>query len=336
MKKTFLFLSSLLLIISCTESAQKNQDSPVSKDGVFAHPSIAVITAEIDVNPNAAHLYYKRARALRDLNEDSIALNDFKKATQLDSTKAVYFSAIGELLFEHKDIEGSVKWFKKAIQIDPKDPIAHLKFAKMLLFVNDNQKSFDEINTVLRRDPYNPEAYFLKGMVYKNMNDTAKSISSFQTAVQVDPGYQPAILQLAMIFAAKNDDLAVQYYDNAFAADTTQMVALHGKAMYYQEHNQIEKAKEVYRIIILHDDQYADAYFNRGWLLMQQDSLVKAEKQFDFVTKIEPNNAEAYYNRGVCKELLKRPTEALNDYKQALQFDAAYTEAKAALKRLSK
>jgi hypothetical protein len=38
----------------------------------------------------------------------------------------------------------------------------------------------------------------------------------------------------------------------------------------------------------------------------------------------------------VCKELLKRPAEALNDYKQALQFDAAYSEAKAALKRLSK
>jgi tetratricopeptide (TPR) repeat protein len=338
MKKTFLylFLSSLIVFISCTDSVQKNQGSPVSKDGVFAHPSVAVVSAEIEEHPNEAHLYFKRAKALRDLNEDSIALNDFKKATQLDSTKAIYFSAIGELLFEHKDIEGSVKWFKKAIQIDPKDPIAHLKFAKMLLFVNDNQKSFDEINTVLRRDPYNPEAYFLKGMVYKNMNDTAKSISSFQTAVQVDPGYQPAILQLAMIYAAQHDDLAIKYYDNAFATDTTQMVALHGKAMYYQEHNQIEKAKEVYRTIILHDDQYADAYFNRGWLLMQQDSLAKAEKQFDFVTKIEPNNAEAYYNRGVCKELLKRPTEALSDYKQALQFDAAYTEAKAAFKRLSK
>lgn len=338
MKKTFLFLllSCFTLIVACTESVQKNQASQVSKDGIFAHPSVAAITAEIEKNPSAANLYYKRAKALRALNEDSIALNDFKKATQLDSTKAIYFSAIGELLFEHKDVEGSVKWFKKAIQIDPKDPIAHLKFAKMLLFVNDNQKAFDEINTVLRKDPYNPEAYFLKGMVYKNMNDTPKSISSFQTAVQVDPGYQPAILQLAMIYAAKNDDLAIKYYDNAFAADTTQMVALHGKAMYFQEHNQAEKAKEVYRNIIMHDDQYADAYFNRGWLLMQQDSLAKAEKQFDFVTKIEPNNAEAYYNRGVCKELLKRPSEALNDYKQAIEFDPEYVEAKAALKRLSK
>lgn len=324
----------ILLLASCGGRQQKtNVQQP--KDGVFAHPSVAIISTQIEANPKDASLFYKRAKALRDLREDSLALNDFKKATQLDSSKAIYFSAIGELLFEHKDVEGSVKWFKKAIEIDPKDPVAHLKFAKMLMFVNDNKKAFDEVNTVLRRDPYNAEAYFLKGMVYKNMNDTAKSISSFTTAVQVDPYYQPAVLQLAMIYAAKKDTLALSYFDNAFIADTTQMVALHGKAMFYQDLGQLEKAKLMYKKCIIHDAQYADAYFNMGWILMQQDSLEKAIRQFDFVTKIEPTNAEAYYNRGVCKELLKRKPEALMDYKQAVEFAADYKEAKDGVQRLS-
>lgn len=324
------------LMASCGSSTPKNKALEQSTDGVFAHPSIAPISMEIEKNPNDAALFFKRAKAFRALNEDSIALNDFKKATELDSTKAIYFSSIGELLFEHKDVEGSVKWFRKAIQIDPKDPIAHLKFAKMLMFVNDNQKAFDEINTVLRKDPYNAEAYFLKGMVYKNLNDTAKSISSFQTAVQVDPGYQPAILQLALIYSVKKDSIALRYFDNAYAADPTQMVALHGKAMFYQDNGQLNKAKEMYRKCISQDPQYADAFFNMGWILMQQDSLEKATKQFDFVTKIEPTNSEAYYNRGVCKELLKRTAEALSDYRQALEFDPEYQEAKDGVARLSK
>ncbi|MCC6185954.1 MAG: tetratricopeptide repeat protein, partial [Chitinophagaceae bacterium] len=68
----------------------------------------------------------------------------------------------------------------------------------------------------------------------------------------------------------------------------------------------------------------------------QQDSLEKANRQFDFVTRIEPGNAEAYYNKGVCKELLNRPAEALRDYRQAYDFDPEYAEAEAAVKRLSK
>jgi tetratricopeptide (TPR) repeat protein len=332
----FLIPIALFFLLSSCGSSGRRSVVQVSKEDVFAHPSVASITQKIEITPTDASLFFERAKALRQLQEDSLALNDLKIAAQLDSTKAVYFSSIGELYFEHKDIEGSVKWFKKAIQIDPKDPIAHLKFAKMLIFVNDNQKAFTEVNTVLRRDPFNPEAYFLKGMVYKNLNDTAKSISSFSTAVQVDPGYQPAILQLAMIYAAKKDTLALRYYDNAFAADTTQLVALHGKAIFYQELGRVENAKEMYRKCLSVDNQYADAYFNMGWILMHQDSLEKATRQFDFVTRIEPENAEAYYNRGVCKELLKRPLEALSDFKQALAFAPDYQEAKDGVKRLSK
>lgn len=336
MKKIHLIFSILFLhlLAACTDSSTKMSSTAQAEGGVFAHPSVASITQKIEQAPKNAALFFQRAKALRALEEDSLALNDFKQAIVLDSTKAAYFSAIGELLFEHKDVDGSVQWFKRAIQLDPKDPVAHLKFAKMLMFIADNQQAFSEINTVLRQDPYNSEAYFLKGLVYKNMNDTAKAISSFQTSVQVDPGYQPSILQLALIYAAKNDSLALRYFDNAFAADTTQLVALYGKALFYQDHNQPEKAKAVYKKCILHNPQYADAFFNTGWILMHQDSLEKAAKQFDFVTKIEPTNAEAYYNRGLCYELLKRNAEAINNYKQAIEFDPEYQEPKDGLKRL--
>lgn len=323
-----------VVLFSCGEGKKKQTATTVVESDVFTHPSVATFTEQIAADPNNAALYFKRAKALRALQEDSIALIDFKKAISLDSSQSIYFSSIGELLFEHKDIEGSVKWFKKAIQINPKDPVAHLKFAKMLIFVNDNQKAFTEVNTVLRQDPYNAEAYFLKGVVYKNLNDTAKSISSFQTAVQVDPGYQPAILQLALIYATKKDSIALRYFDNAYAADTSQLVALYGKALFYQENGQPEKAKEVYKKCIILDPQYTDAFFNTGWILMHQDSFEKAAKQYDYVTKIEPTNASAYYNKGLCYELLKKPEQAISNYRQALDFESDYKEAQQGLKRL--
>lgn len=335
MKKLFFILPLLSAVLFCAcGNGGKRALQPVS--GPYADPAIRAISGQIDATPGDAALFFKRARAFRTLGEDSVALIDLKQAVQLDSSKANYFSAIGELLFEHKDIDGSVLWFKKAIQIDPQDPVAHLKFARILIFMNDNQKAFNEVNTVLRRDPYNAEAYFLKGVVYKNLEDTAKAMSSFQTSVQVDPGYQPSILQLAILYAAQKDSIALKYFDNAYAADTMQLMPWYGKAMFYQDKGDYEKAKEIYRLCLRKDPAYADAYFNTGWILMHQDSLEKAVLQFGEVLKLDASNFNAYYNRGLCYELLKRKDEAIADYKIALRYNEDYQEPKDGIKRLSK
>jgi len=331
MKKLLYLFSCIVLAAACREH---KPSFTVSKEGVFSRPDIASITAELEKQPDNAALFFKRGAALSGIGEDSLALDDFKKAVKLDSTKAEYFSAIGQLMFEHKDISGSVEWFRKAIAINPKDPVAHLKFAKMLVFTNDNQKAFTEINIVLRQNPYNAEAYFLKGLTYKNLKDTNRAISSFQTSVQVDPMYYQSVLQLGLIYSAKQDSIALKYLDNAFAIDSTDMLPLYAKGMFFQDHNEYERAKDMYKACILHNPQYGDAYFNTGWILMHQDSLEKAVRQFDFVTRIEPENPEAYYNRGLCYELLHKKEQAVSDYRQAIEFDNTYTEPKDGLKRL--
>lgn len=328
-----LFIASLgLLIHACSNKNQEVTQQP--QDGPFADSSIWAITKEIIKAPNQADLYFKRAQAFQKITQDSLALEDYYKAISLDSSKAMYYSAVGQLLFEHKDIEGSVKWFKKAIERDPLDPLAHLKFAKMLLFVNDNQKAFEEINTVLREDPYNPEAYFLKGMVYKNLNDTNKSISSFKTALQVNPDYAPASLQLGMIYAVLHQDIAIQYFQNAFQADSTLMVALHGKAMYYQDKKDTLKAIDAYQLILSKDSSYTPAYFNYAWLLMQKDSFQKAEYLLTQAYHYDSNDVELTYNRGLCRELLNNKAAALQDYQRVLTLDPAHPEAHTAIARL--
>ena len=182
----------------------------------------------------------------------------------------------------------------------------------------------------------NPEGYFLKGLIYKDLKDTAKAISSFQTALQVYPSHKESMIQLGSIYGAKNDPLALKYYDNAFRLDTTDVFPLYAKGMYYQERKQYEQAKEEYRKAIISNREYTDAYFGMGYILMQQDSFEKAYRQFDLVTKLEPINAKAYYNRGLCNELMGKNNEALQDYKQALTFDEQYQEASDGIKRLSK
>jgi len=325
----------IFLIFSC-DSKQEVKNIQTYDHPVFREPDIAALTQKISASPENAKLYFQRGLLLVAKGEDTFAVKDFQQAAALDSTKAEYFSAVGDLLFEHKDVSGSLPWIEKALSLNPNDAKARLKVAKVLVFIKEYPKAFAEINTVLRANAMVPEGYFLKGLIYKDLKDTAKAISSFQTTLQVDPAYRDAMIQLGTIYSLKNDPLALKYFDNAFREDSSDVFPLYASGMFYQQQQKYEEAKEWYHKVVLRNREYHDAYFAMGYILIQQDSFEKAHRQFDLVTKLDPTSAKAYYNRGLCSELLGNNKEALEDYKQALVFKGDYPEASEGVKRLGK
>ena len=319
-----------ILLVSCKGGRSSSSET----HAVLIQPSIKPLTEAIAADTTKADAWYRRALALHRIKEDSLALEDLYRAASIDTTKAEYASAIGDLLFEHKDVAGSVKWLQRALRHNPDDPKAHLKVAKLMLFAKDYPTAFSEINIVLRQDAYNPEGYYLKGLVYKELKDTSKAISSFRTALNVAPDYRDAAIQLGLLHSEQGEPLALQYLENAFKMDTSDVFPLYARGQYFQKRGDPEAAKAEYSRCISNNTQYADAYFATGYILLQQDSLEKARRQFDLVTRMEPTNAAAYYNRGLCAELLNDPTAAAADYRQALTFDKDYKTAAEGLKRV--
>ena len=324
-------LLGFILFVGC-----KNGTTTVaSNDPIFSSDArLKNVTDQINKSPKDAALYFERGRMLHKLRIETLALKDFKMAATLDTNQAQYYSAVGDLLFENKDITGSIDWIKKAIAKNPEDPKAHLKISKLFLCLKDYPHSFSEINIALRHNPHNAEGYFLKGMVYKDMKDTAQALSSFETARQEDPDYRDAIIQIGLIYSAKNNPLALKYFDDAFNKDSSDVMPLYAKGEYYQKNKDDAKAKEEYKKCIVRNNRYVDAYFNMGYILMQEDSVEKSFRQYDIVTKISPLNAPAYYNRGLCNELLNKPKDAIADYHQARGLDTGYALPKEALRRL--
>lgn len=329
--KHWVYLFFLFFLFSCeqktTEQATENSSEP---------KELRALNKKIKSEPNNAQLLFQRANLYRSLGSDSLAFVDLLATVKQDSTQAGYFSAIGDFLFDKKDISGSLKWFQKAVSIDPTDEIAHLKMANFFLYTENYDKAFAEINLVLKRNVYNAEAYFLKGMCYKGLGKMDKAISSFQTAVQTEPQYYDGFMQLGLLYSKKKDPLALQYFDNAIRVDSFNYEAHYAKAMFHQSQNQFEKAKAVFKNAVRIDKTYAEAYYNIGWMLLQQDSTEKAKREFERVIAYDQDNARAYYNRGLCNEILEKYSEAHADYEQALVFDPEFDLPTTALKRVKK
>jgi tetratricopeptide (TPR) repeat protein len=325
---------SLLICVAILQLLACGGKKQAERNPAYNHASLQPFNRAIDKDSTKAEPWYQRGLALHRLKQDSLALEDLYRAARIDTNQGEYASAIGDILFEHKDLNNAIKWMSRALRHNPRDPRAHLKVAKLNLFLKEYPAAFLEINTVLRQDAYNPEAYFLKGLIYKDIKDTDKAISSFQTAISVAPDYRDAYIQLGTVYNEKGSNLGVQYLNNAFRLDTTDVFPIYAIGMFYQEQGQLEQAKAQYARCLEYDRQYADALFATGFILMQQDSLEKSRRQFDLVTKSDPANPAAYFNRGLCSEMLGRKEEAIADYRQALTFDQDYDKAKEALKRL--
>ena len=330
--KYFAIITGIVLFTGCKDH---KSTATSDTDPVFTStPRLKSLTDQINSTPADAALYFERGAVLHKMKLDTLAIKDYKTAATLDTNKAGYMSAVGDILFENKDINGAIEWIQKAINKDPKDRKAHLKIAKLFLYLKNYSKAFGEINLVLRQNVYDPEGYFLKGMIYKDMKDTARAISNFETAVQVAPDYHDAIIQLGLMMSAKNDPIALKYLDNAYREDTTDVFPIFAKGVYYQNNKDYPKAKDEYKKCILRNNRYVDAYFNMGYILMQQDSTEKAYRQYDIVTRLDPINPTAYYDRGLCSEIMNKTKEAIADYQQAGKLDTAYKSPKEALKRL--
>jgi tetratricopeptide (TPR) repeat protein len=323
-------LTGLMLITSChTHTANVDVHNPL-----YQTPELKKASDKITDNPKDATLYYDRGNMLHKVKKDSLAINDYKKAISIDSTKGEYYSAVGNLLFDHKDITASLPYIQRAIALNPADPKAHIKVAKMLLYLKKYNEAFAELNIVLRQNVHDPEPYFIKGLAYKGMRDTARAISSFLTALQEGPEDKEAMIQLGQMYSYRNNPIALKYFENAYRLDTNDVFPMYAIGVYYQNNKEFEKAKAAYKDCILHDNQYAGAYNNTGYILLQQDSLEKAWRQYNLVTQIDPANPAAYYSRGLCSELMNKKTDAIKDYKQALVFNAKDDEAKQGLRRL--
>jgi len=325
----------MTLLWSCKNHSE-NKSADTANPVFQSDPNLKKITDQISSSPKDASLYFQRGIMLRKMQLDTLALKDLKEAASLDTNKAEYQSAVGDLLFEDKDINGSVLWLQKAIAKNPNDHKAHLKIAKLFLYIKKYPEGFEEINKALRQDAFDPEGYFLKGMLYKEMKDTAKSISSFLTAVEVSPDYRDAVVQLGLLYSDKKDSIALRYFDKAMRIDSADVFPLFAKGVFYQQNKNTAMAKEEYKACIIRDRHYTNAYFNMGSIYMDQDSIEKAYRQYDIVTKIDPGNPTAYFDRGVCSEMMDSIKKAIDDYRLAAALDSTYKSPKEALKRLGK
>jgi tetratricopeptide (TPR) repeat protein len=343
MKKSYNYALSafLLLLLLSAYSCQNGVDeSPVSIDSTkvsVADTSLEAINKEIANDPRNPVLLHKRASLLIDRKRFEEALSDMNLVLSLDSTNAEYYITMADLSMAANRTFNAKQFLEKSIQLDPENHEASMRLAELNFIVRRYPESLDILNRLLSKNKADTTALLMRGFIFKENGDTNQAINDFRSAVEANSNFYTAYHQLGMIFQLRNDPICVGYFSNAIRIRPNSEEALYGRGLWYQEHEEYDKAIQDYTSIIKINPANKSAHFNLGFLHQVYLKVYnEAIKHFSRAIEVDPQYAEAYLNRGLCFEALGNLGSAKKDFESALVHRPQYRLAEEGLSRVSK
>lgn len=319
----------LLFLVACQGQTEKvNESTPTD--------SIALLTAQLQVDPDNYTLLQKRATLYIEKQQGDSALQDLTSIIIRDSSDAVIYCLLADAYFLKGNFNASEHAISRALLLDPEHIGALTRKAEMYFYHRDYASCMSTIQQALNADRHNPRILFIRAMAYKESGDTGKAISDLERVIQQDMNYYNAYYQLGSIYAALNKlALAEGYFNNAAKLQPNNIEPLYALAMMYQQTGATQKAVSMYRTLLQVDKDFKYAYYNMGYIsMLHEKSYTKAIALFDSACMIDNNYAEAYYNKAVCYELTGNKQMARTNYKKAITCRPDYTKAIEALNQL--
>jgi tetratricopeptide (TPR) repeat protein len=328
---------ALVFFAACTNPTE-NPDTP-RRSGI---PELDAIEDKVNAQPNDTALQTVRFKVLMNLEKYKDAVQNAELLIRLDSTQERFYRFLAEAYFEDNQSKPALQTLELAVSKFPKNTYLALSLAEMNLIVKEYEKGLIILDKILELSPYDARAYFIKGQIFKEKGDTTQALAAFQVVTQQDPDNLDAYLQLAELCEKQNKPIALDYYANALAIDSSNETALLGKAQYYHQRGQLDKAAVIYEACIVAHPLQAEAPYNLGLLLLEQADKAKSKelyekafKRFDLATKNELQFGEAYYYKGLVSEKLGNLDAAKRDYQNAINMGEKLGLAQPALDKLN-
>ncbi|MDG2058985.1 MAG: tetratricopeptide repeat protein [Flavobacteriales bacterium] len=299
-----------VLLISCVNNT--------SKDNVEKNPVISLTKENTgtDEEKNYFHHYHKGDSLLESYYTGLLDRKDLKENV-INATKC-----FRDALSHTSDSTFSINGFKKLAECN----IILKKYNQALTSL---QRCLDISND------YN--TYLLIARAYKGMGENELSIKICDSIINIDRDTMHIIessLLIANIYAEDFDIKAIQYYNIVLEINPTNIKALYGKGLFYQNNQMYSEAVDVYYEIKNIDPFNLHTTFNLGFIFMELHDYDHAINYFTDAIVSEKNYFPAYYARGVCYEKKGNIVYAEKDYRTALDIYPNYLDAKERLEKL--
>ena len=167
-----------------------------------ARDAFEIAEIMIQNNPEVGAAWYLRGVAQFRLGRIEAALEDYRRAQQLDPRGIWVHVAVAEAYAQSGRLDEALTEIRKALAAQPRDPWALQYEGSILLAMNRVREAMLSVRRGLDQDPNSADLRLLLGRVLLRLGNQAEAAAAFQQAAQLAPAMAEPVLDLAALLLA--------------------------------------------------------------------------------------------------------------------------------------
>ncbi len=335
MKKSLYIISTVLLICSCKQIQEENNELVLNPNQAISFDaSKDMLDKSIQDNPNSDVLYFKRAQLYLNENFLELALFDIEKAIKFEKVPK-YFFLKGKILSALDDTTGLDYCLKQYEKGSIDDYEYYLLKSDLLYKKHFYRKALDEINAGIRIAPFLNQFYKKKGLIYLALKDTLKGEKYLFQAYSDDSTVVDNYFELSRFYQNVGQyGLSDKYLNNGLRLDTSHYGLNLLKGNNFYKKKRYDSALVYYDKSIVRNPKYEESVYQRAKLYMDMFRYIAAQADWQRVLKLNPQNETAYKYLAICYLENGDWVQSENLFNNILKKDTANVEIKGYLLKL--
>ncbi len=269
------------------------------------------------------------------LKNDSIAIEYFKKATQLAEWNSQLWVRLAGILYDKRKYSELVEYLKEAVEKFQDDYPINLLYALSLSQLNQHQKAKTYFERSLKINPDDVMSLIAYGYTLNQLKDEKGALEILNKALSIDPKNIDAIGMAALIYDNQNKfDKSDSLYNVALMIDSTNSLILNNYAYSLAERGiKLQEALKMSRKAVEKDPDNSSYLDTIGWIYFQLGDYETARKYIEDSIKRDPNSSvvndhlgDVYINLGIKEK-------AIEYWKKALELDPSNEKIKLKLEK---
>jgi tetratricopeptide (TPR) repeat protein len=188
--------------------------------------AIAALTAAINSNPDLAEAYFRRGICFYYIDEDDLAVLDFKNAGNLEYQDPRPKLWEGFAFAKKGEYYEAVRAYGEALAESDRYVPAYVNRGLAYMMLKEYDKALKDFNEAVRLEPAEWTHYFKRGMAYERLGKKQEAANSFVSAIRFYDQYPPAFRHAAAALTALgHNDIAQQYREKASELEAEQKKA---------------------------------------------------------------------------------------------------------------
>jgi len=188
--------------------------------------AIAALTEAVNLNPDLAEAYFRRGICFYNMNEDDLAVLDFKHASNIEYQDPRPRLWEGFAFAKKGEYHEAIRAYGAALAESDRYVPAYVNRGLAYMMLGENDKALTDFNAAVRLEPAEWTHYFKRGMAYERLGQQQKAADSFVNALRFYDKYPPAYRHAAAALASLgHNDLANEYRSKAAELEAEQKKA---------------------------------------------------------------------------------------------------------------